>query len=244
MPVLYVQDLLSKTQCSTDFLAMFDQAEITDCTYYSSSKTLHLTISTKETLILEAALQLNQMLAELLPCEFVLDLIGRKNTLGTVEINKYFNYFQKQYQLKDLNELFLTVKQNHVECLCPNDDVRIDAEGHRDQLMDFMRSYGIDMEFQFVTRQIELVEKTKALPQMETALKVEVKENTEFKRPKKLKYEDYEKVVIAQLKDEADQIQFTGTVFDINNITTRKGTMIQTLMVFDDTDALSVKRFE
>lgn len=244
MPVLYVQDLLSKTQCSPDFLAMFDEAEITDCTYTSSSKTLHLTISLKETLILEAVLQLKEVLNELLPCSYEMDLRCRQNTLGTVEINKYFAYFQKEVQIKELNELFLTVKQNHVECLCPNDDIKTEVQMYHEQLIEFMKSYGIDMDFQFVTRQIEHVEKTKALPVHETPVKVEVKENTEYKRPKKLKYEDYEKVVIAQLKDEADQIQFTGTVFDINNITTRKGTMIQTLMVFDDTDALSVKRFE
>ena len=244
MPVLDVVELLSKTQCSPDFLNLFDDSEITDLTYYSSSKTLHMTLVTKETLILEAALQTKERLKALLPCELALDLRCRKNTLGTVEINKYFNYFQKEVLHRDMNELFLTVKQNHIECLCPNSDIKDEAQSFHDQLSDFLRSYGIDVEIQFVTRQVELVNKTMALPQVEAPVSVVVKENTDFKRPKKLKYEDYEKVTISQLKDEIDQIQFTGTVFDINTITTKKGTLIQTLMVFDDTDALSVKRFE
>ena len=244
MPVLDVVELLSKTQCSPDFLNLFDDSEITDLTYYSSSKTLHMTLVTKETLILEAALQTKERLKALLPCELALDLRCRKNTLGTVEINKYFNYFQKEVLHRDMNELFLTVKQNHIECLCPNSDIKDEAQSFHDQLSDFLRSYGIDVEIQFVTRQVELVNKTMALPQVEAPVSVVVKENTEFKRPKKLKYEEYEKVTISQLKDEIDQIQFTGTVFDINTITTKKGTLIQTLMVFDDTDALSVKRFE
>ncbi|MBR5289698.1 MAG: PHP domain-containing protein, partial [Erysipelotrichaceae bacterium] len=244
MPVLDVVELLSKTQCSSDFLNLFDQAEITDLTYYSSSKTLHMTLLTKETLVLEAALQTKERLKALLPCEFALDLRCRKNTLGTVEINKYFNYFQKEVLHRDMNELFLTVKHSHIECLCPNDEVKDEAQSFHGQLTEFLRSYGIDFEIQFVTRQVELVNKTMALPQVEAPVQVVVKENTDFKRPKKLKYEDYEKVTISQLKDEIDQIQFTGTVFDINTITTKKGTLIQTLMVFDDTDALSVKRFE
>ena len=244
MPVLDVVELLSKTQCSPDFLNLFDQAEITDLTYYSSSKTLHMTLLTKEALVLEAALQTKERLKALLPCEFALDLRCRKNTLGTVEINKYFNYFQKEVLHRDMNELFLTVKHSHIECLCPNDEVKDEAQSFHGQLTEFLRSYGIDIEIQFVTRQVELVNKTMALPQVEAPVQVVVKENTDFKRPKKLKYEDYEKVTISQLKDEIDQIQFTGTVFDINTITTKKGTLIQTLMVFDDTDALSVKRFE
>ena len=244
MPVLDVVELLSKTQCSPDFLNLFDQAEITDLTYYSSSKTLHMTLLTKEALVLEAALQTKERLKALLPCEFALDLRCRKNTLGTVEINKYFNYFQKEVLHRDMNELFLTVKHSHIECLCPNDEVKDEAQSFHGQLTEFLRSYGIDIEIQFVTRQVELVNKTMALPQVEAPVQVVVKENTDFKRPKKLKYEDYEKVTISQLKDEVDQIQFTGTVFDINTITTKKGTLIQTLMVFDDTDALSVKRFE
>ena len=198
---------------------------------------------TKETLFLEAALQTKERLKSLLPCEIALDLRCRKNTLGTVEINKYFNYFQREVLHRDMNELFLTVKQNHIECLCPNDDVKEEAQSFHLQLTEFLKSYGIDVEIQFVTRQVELVNKTMALPQMEAPVQVVVKENTDFKRPKKLKYEDYEKVTISQLKDEVDQIQFVGTVFDINTITTKKGTLIQTLMVFDDTDALSVKRF-
>lgn len=244
MPVLNVQDLLSKTQCSPDFLALFDEAEMTDLTYASSSKTLHITISTKETLMLEAALQLKQLLSELIPCAVDLDLRAKKNTLGTVEMNKYFNHFQKEHSLKQLSELFLTVKQNHVECLCPNDDVKIEAEACADDLNAFMRSYGIDTDFHFVTRQIELVNKSMPLPQAEEKPQVVVKENMDFKRPRKLKYEDYEKVTISQLKEEAEQIQFIGTVFDINTITTRKGTLIQTLMVHDDNDAATVKRFE
>ena len=103
MPVLDVVELLSKTECSPDFLNLFDQAEITDLTYYASTKTLHMTLMTKETLVLEAALQTKERLRHLLPCEIALDLRCRKNTLGTVEINKYFNYFQREVLHRDMN---------------------------------------------------------------------------------------------------------------------------------------------
>ena len=82
MPVLDVVELLSKTECSPDFLNLFDQAEMTDLTYYSSSKTLHMTLLTKETLFLEAALQTKERLKSLLPCEIALDLRCRKNIWG------------------------------------------------------------------------------------------------------------------------------------------------------------------
>ena len=70
--------------------------------------------------------------------------------------------------------------------------------------------------------------------------KVEKKKNT-YRR---LKMEDYTKVSLKDIKDPIADIQFEGEIFQEEKTITKNDRMIQTMAIYDGTDAMMMKRFE
>lgn len=68
----------------------------------------------------------------------------------------------------------------------------------------------------------------------------------EFKKKsfKRIKQEDYTKVSLKDIKDPISQIQFEGEIFNIELTETRNGRLIQSISIYDGTDAMIAKRFD
>ncbi len=103
----------------------------------------------------------------------------------------------------------------------------------------------IQVSFTVAERQESVV---KDIPLDAIPLPEEPKEET-VKQPKRTYYRtkmsDYTAIDLKDVHDPVSEIQFEADVFNIETIETKKTKkMIQTLSVFDGTDAIAVKRFE
>lgn len=73
-----------------------------------------------------------------------------------------------------------------------------------------------------------------------------VQQKQEFKKKTyhRVKQEDYTKVNLKDIKDPISQIQFEGEIFHIEMTETKNGRLIQTINIYDGTDAIIMKRFD
>ncbi len=86
-------------------------------------------------------------------------------------------------------------------------------------------------EVETVVRRVQTQEKPKEEPK-------------EKKRYARVKREDWPKVNLHDIRDQAENIWFEGEVFAADEIVTKYGKTIRTLSVYDGTDAINVKCFE
>ena len=69
-------------------------------------------------------------------------------------------------------------------------------------------------------------------------------EKTKKKSYYRTKLEDYTKFSLKDITSPMSDIQIEGDIFNIEEIETKKKTLIQSISIFDGTDAIKVKRFE
>ncbi len=244
MANILVKDLLARGQFMQNFISLFDDSYIEDCAFYKDDEVLQLKVKQNKTLKYEDYSKFNEFINTLFPCNVKVFFICNNCDLGIIEIIRYFTYIKTIINKNELEGCSITVKNKVIECLCINVETLKIVDDNQELIIELFKQFGINYDFSFCLKQVAIKESEMALPVSNNIVVSEVVENKSYKKEKKLKFDQYEKCGIKEFTDEVKQVMFTAKVFDINNILTRKGTYIQTMMVHDDEDALTCKRFE
>ena len=167
--------------------------------------------------------ELKHYLDDLCDCDPEYSLIGHAN-------------FVYQENEKKLNFLFLN-----------EDDMQRASSYHEgvEQYLDSIGVHGITVSCSKSTPSEEDVKKVtlNIIPEAPKPVAVQ-SEKFEKKSYYRTKIEDFTPIELKDVHDPVADIQFTGEIFAKEEIETKTKKIIQTLSIFDGTDAINMKRFE
>lgn len=170
-----------------------------------------------------------------------LQILCEPSAVHIKEIEQYVRYYSGLIPNgRVLNDTYLAMGQNEIDCLCPLTHQKEDIERLLPDLNSFLVQCGIHWPIK-----CKLVERNGTTVEVDMPASIEKvlepkKEYKDFRRKKKT----YTEVKIKDIQDNLIDIQIEGSVFQIENRDIANGgQLMQLIYLSDDTDSISIKRY-
>ena len=157
------------------------------------------------------------------------------------EIEQYVRYYSGFIPNgRILNDTYLNMGQNEIECLCPLAHQKEEIDRLIPDLNVFLNQVGI-----FLPVRSKIVERNGSTVEVDMPVSIEkttekLKEVKDFKRKRKT----YTPIKIKDIQDSMTDIQIEGCVFQIENRDILNGEqLMQMIYLSDESDAITVKRY-
>ena len=168
--------------------------------------------------------------------------------LDSTLLSKYLDYFNhvRSNSLTDKPFLFDS-EQRSLEFLCIDEEESRRIQPSLITLKEFLEHCGIHLDS--ISSSIRKTSQSE-VPSInldfipEAPMAAPVSDNKPKKKYYHVKEEDYEKISLNEVESMMQDIQFDAEIFGLEEVETRGGKLIQTMKVYDGTDAILVKRFE
>ena len=236
--------VLEKLACTS--LDHLSELEFERLSFYRSDRLVKGVLHALTPLPYEDYSVLTEVLEAAVNCRVELLVNAEKGGLSEHEIEKYLSACTEEtiLALRKTSSLRYDEASQTVTFVFAREEDRIYGEEAMPLLKEYFARIGLDnveirMEVRVLVQpEVQTVVKKKQAP---APVKEEPKEKKRYPRVKR---EDWPKVELRDVRDQAENICFEGEVFASDEITTKYGKLIKTLSVFDGTDAISVKCFE
>lgn len=216
--------------------------------FYQSDNKVEVTLHTTQILPFQDYSTFIYGLEELLNTTISLVIHVDSSDFNTTDIKQYLSFLGRQHaEYRDLTDTVFTYdKQNHtVSFLLGNqqDVERYSAYCH-DVEQDLARC-GFIVHLQCITNTPTIEEVGEVMMQIKPKEETPISK-AEHKKPsyKRLKLEEYTRVNLKDMHDPISDIQFEGEIFQEEKTITKNDRMIQSMAIYDGTDAMLMKRFE
>ncbi len=224
----------------------FDGGVITEVQYVKAKRKVIVHLDLPAAMPLTQLKRFSDGLIRLIGCPVELRISTQRCTLDSGEILEYLKSFGEQASDGSwVHDAVTTLTGQTVECLFSDEQLRSRAETGRDELVYFMQNAGISYDFEFRCRQASFTQIEVKIPQPQGKPSEPVKAEKPAYRKRRTKPDDFPVLKLKDITDECQNVQFDGTVFEIELILIKKtGRWIQTFYVKDEEDAITCKRFE
>ena len=175
--------------------------------------------------------------------EIILSVEADNCEMDIQEFHKYLTYFSKDDNLKVFKHAMPSCNDNQYNLCFYNDADNQLANNCLSILRDKFIKVGFnDIKMECILKNINCNIDDRTIEKVESNNINEkiIKPNTY----RKLKLEDYTKIDISSIQGPMDFIQFRAKVFNIEEITSKAGRIIQTISVHDNNEAILIKRYE
>ena len=128
-----------------------------------------------------------------------------------------------------------------------NNDEEVDRNSvYCSDIETALKQFGIEVQIHCKSNQIHVEEVGQVAMNVIPENNAPVVKQIEKKKNnyRRLKMEDYTRVNLKDIKDPITDIQFEGEIFQEEKTITKNDRMIQTMSIYDGTDAMMMKRFE
>ena len=160
-------------------------------------------------------------------------------------ISSYLDYFFARHGTMLAGKVFTyDGEKRKLDFLCISQDEADISSSYLPGMQEFLNTIGVG-EMQLSCSLQKQVQQE--IPDVVLDIIPEAPAPVEQKPKKKyyrLKEEDYEVISLKDVQSPMSDIQFDADIFSLEEIETKSGKLIQTMKVYDGTDAILVKRFE
>ncbi len=224
--------------------SVLETAGIESLRFFSKENRLEITLHTTNILEQESYEGVCDKIAEMTNSKVTLLVHSDQNNVDLNSVIKYVHYFFKLNGQGGSNYVFTFSKENKsIDFLCANASEQTFVQSYQPELISFLTSVGFPrMDINCVLKKQEQNE----IPELDVSLIPEVAKPEE--KPKKkyfhVKEENFDVIELKDVTGPMMDIQFEAEIFSLEEIETKTNKIIQTMKVYDGTDAILVKRFE
>ncbi|MGM9941643.1 MAG: PolC-type DNA polymerase III [Bulleidia sp.] len=217
--------------------------------FYRKDNRMDLDIQCREALPFPDYCSLIEGLSRLTGSVVFLHVHVENSTRSSAEIRRYISWFgQTEPECAVLCDTAFTYDENtHTVSFLMMDDSEVERNSSSTSFVEqFLRDAGFPEIHVVCTRKAETRMEVKDVVmkqpvEKESAPAAPVVRKKSYYRTK---MEDYTKVDLKDVKDPIGDVIVEGDIFAMEDIETKKGTLIQSMSIFDGTDAIKAKRFE
>lgn len=160
-------------------------------------------------------------------------------------ISSYLDYFFAKHGTMLAGKVFTyDGEKKKLDFLCISQEEADISSSYLPEMQDFLNAIGVGEMHLSCSLQKQMQQE---IPDVALNIIPEAPAPVETKPKKKyyrLKEEDFEVISLRDVQSPMNDIQFDADIFSLEEIETKSGKLIQTMKVYDGTDAILVKRFE
>lgn len=228
-----------------ELLKYLEEIEITDAKYDKSKDQLIITIRAKELLAFDVVKRIKDYFCTLVSsCQIYASYEESFAKNHRKETQKYFQYLIKDKKIPtSFSHGLLTFVDDALCFVFSSEEEMSKAEEENHLLVKELNRFGIIFDsIQYRVKKIEHAIESVVLPESVQPEKKEAQPKP--KNNYRLKRSDYPMVKLNEINNEVDQIQFEATVMKAELQKLKTGNVMQVLSVYDEEDAIVIKRFE
>ena len=231
MQKLKLEEILEKLEFTPEEVSFFSQGEMKKPLFYKGRNQLHFELFLEQALPFVSYCTFIGKFEEYLNIPVTLTIEAKECKLPSYDVQRYIHYFSNLKGNPGYSrDAMISVNQQEVICLFSSRDVYERAQEEKNDIEEFLRSCGISYYLKCVFKEAEF--------QIESKPLVEKVNNKTLMKTKKT-------MPIADIIDEQTNVKIKGRIFDVETRKLNKtNTLLVTLGVHDDSDAVFVKLFE
>ena len=231
MQKLKLEEILEKLEFTPEEVSFFSQGEMNKPQFFPERNQLHVELFLEQALPFLSYCAFIEKFETYLAMSITLEIEAKDCKLPSYDIQRYIHYFANlKGNLGYSRDAMITVNQKEVMCLFSSRDVYERALVEKEDIEEFLRKCGISYYLNCVYKEPEF--------QIEPKPLLEKVNNRTVMKTKKT-------MPIADIIDEQNNVKIKGKIFDIENRKLNKtNTLLVTLGIHDDSDAIFVKLFE
>ena len=220
-----------------------DSAKVISLKFYAKKDTLELILEDNVPLSFESYQKLFDGLKN--SCHTNVDIIVRSlsNDNDIQKFHKYLNYFANKNELSVYKKAMPSLEKDEIKLCFYNDADKQLADNCLSVLTALFDKAGFHkIKIENITKEINAAINDVIVDKTESNKKVTpvVAKNT-YRKPK---MDDYQMISLSNIEGPMDFIKFKAKIFSLEEVVSKKGNIIQTMMVHDDEDAIIIKRYE
>lgn len=227
--------------------AILENAGIQTIRFYRAENRLEIELHTSDLLRFETYNHLITKIQQMIGSKVTLLITADRTFCDLHSMTSYLHYFFAMHDTPNIGKVFQFDHDAHtIVFLCPNQRECKILASYFPELQKYLASCGMGE----ITLSSELQKtNTGAVQHVVMDVIPEAPKPVEEQKPKRSKYyrvkeEDYDVIELKSVEGPMDDIQFTAEIFSLEEIETKNNRLIQTMKVYDGTDAILVKRFE
>lgn len=224
---------------------VLEEAGIQGLRFYRAENRLDIDLHVSQLIKADSFRRLIENIESLTGSKVSLNISADRSECDLSMLTAYLDYFFSQHGTVLSGKVFTYSRDAHtIDFLCVSQEESEIASSYLPEMHDFLKCCGMgDMHLSCSVQK----QSAQAVPNIVMDVIPEAPRPAEEKPKKKyyrLKEEDYDRIQLKDVEGPISDIQFDADIFSLEEIETRSGRLIQTMKVYDGTDAILVKRFE
>ncbi len=222
---------------------VLENAGIESLRFFRAENRLEITLHTSQILKIESYFAFVGKVRELTNSDVTLLINSDRKDIDLSVVTKYVEYFFSTHNGQTNHVFTYTKESRNLDFKCANDFERNQILSYTSNLVEFLTDAGFpEIE---VTCSLTKPQQND-IPEIDLQI-IPEQPRIEDKPKKKyyhIKEENYEHIELKDVQGHMEDIQFEGEIFSLEETVRKNEKIIQTLKVYDGTDAILVKRFE
>lgn len=224
----------------------FDQVEIVNAQFYKNQDLLTVTLKAEAFLSYDFYQRIKDYCGALAKESEIYISYGDEEVIkNSKDIQSYLWGFSKSGKISEkFKEGVVSIHENRLEILFSYEKNKVEAQNESDKLKEELEKVGLNFSgIEFMVKEINHQVDAVVLPKSAKPQKAVVATEKNNQRIR-LKKTDYPVIVLKNIESEVDRIQFEAKIMKIEYRKLKTGNTMQTISVYDEEDALVIKRFE